>query len=248
MEYITEAHRKKAFSIMGQIADHCGYTPKSMFYDEVIKRMYNRAYDTEISLKPGVCTLDEFDMLMEFLLDIALDVGAQLNGSPKDCFNNTDRYLIAMIKNRKCCITGLPGADIHHTDCIGIGMDRTEVDHSKIPRMALCREKHMECHSIGQQAFNEKYHVHGVLCDYHNNADYESGVDAMLDESDILEVKYQPVRELLGVKFREPKPGHKSRVIVYRMTNAEYEKYISAPNQIEYFYGNIYGVSKIVEM
>ena len=34
--------------------------------------------------------------------------------------------------------------------------------------MPLCRELHIECHTIGQEAFNEKYHVVGVHSHYHN--------------------------------------------------------------------------------
>jgi hypothetical protein len=249
MEYITENHRKKAFVIMGEIAEHCGYLPKSKFYDDVIKPGYNKAYDTSFSLKPGVVTLDEYDMFMEFVLDIAIDVGAQLSGSPKDFFHDIDKYLILMIKNRTCCITGLPGADIHHTETVGMGMDRTEVDHSKIPRMALCREKHMECHSIGQSAFNERYHVHGVLCEFHNGAGYDEEPLTILAHQNIKIMRYNADKGLLGVQFKLSVPGCNDKgVIVYRMEQEEYAAMEGTPDPKQCFIDTVYGKREIVEM
>lgn len=247
MYQITEAHRRKAFAMMGDIADHCGYTPKGKFYDEVIKPMYNKAYDAEFSLKPGSCTLDEYDMFLEFVLDIALDVGAELHGSPKDMFHNIDKYLILMIKNRTCCITGAPGADIHHTETVGMGMDRTEVDHSKIPRMALSREKHQECHQIGQEAFNRKYHVHGVTCNYHNDVWDDGEPVAIPYRQNVIKIAYNGDKGLLGVRFKEPVPGcNEKNLIYYRMTAEEWEELCGAIEPKAAFMESIYGQREIV--
>jgi len=74
---ITEAHRRRAFAEMNEISDRCGYTPKSRFYDDVIKRGYNKAYETDFTMKPGVCTIAEYDRFMRFVDDMAVDVGAR---------------------------------------------------------------------------------------------------------------------------------------------------------------------------
>jgi len=52
---------------------------------------------------------------------------------------------------------------IHHTDAIGRGFDRTTYDDSGHRKMALCAEKHHEVHNIGQESFDKKYGVCGVL-------------------------------------------------------------------------------------
>ena len=54
-----------------------------------------------------------------------------------------------------------------------MGSDRSTIDHSKYPRMALCRELHNECHQMGQEAFNRKYGVYGVYTNYYKNSDLD---------------------------------------------------------------------------
>lgn len=246
---ITESHRKKAFALMNEISDHCGYESKGQFYANVIKPAYNKAHDTDFSLKAGECKLDEYDRFLEFVLDIALDVGVQFSQSPKNRFNSTERYLILMIKNRTCCITGTPNADLHHCDCIGMGNNRDEVDNSKIPRMALSREKHQECGQIGQEAFDRKYHVHGVLCNYHNDVWDDEEPTAIHDTKNIKTMRYSQEKGYLGIQFKVPVPGcNEKAVIVYKMTDAEYEVMASAPEPMEYFMNHVYGQCEIVQL
>ena len=79
-----------------------------------------------------------------------------------------ERMVAMCLKLKICCVSGRSDADIHHANKIGMGNDRTKVDHSNYRRMPLCRELHIECHAIGQEAFNAKYHVVGVYSHYHN--------------------------------------------------------------------------------
>lgn len=246
---ITEAHRKKAFSLMAQISDHCGYESKGQFYTAVIKPAYNKAYDIDFSLKAGECTLDEYDRFLEFVLDIALDVGVQFSQSPKNCFNSVERYLILCIKNRVCCLTGQSGADLHHAVAIGAGMDRDDVDHSKYPRMSLCREKHTECHQIGQAAFDKKYFVHGVLCNYHNDVFDDEEPPLVLAHQNINKIAYSDEKRLVGVKFKQPVPGcNEKNLIYYRMAPEEWGALSGTPNIKQAFMELIYGQRKIVDI
>lgn len=239
---ITAAHRAKAFAVMCEIADHSGYAPKGKFYADVIKPMYNTAYDIDFSLSEKSCTLEEYDMFMEFVIELALTLGVQFNYSPKECFTDTDRYLILMIKNRTCCITGHPNADIHHTIALGMGVDRTEIDHSKYPRMALSREYHQLAEMKGQEWFDKEYCVHGVFCKYHSDVDLENGIDIQFENSDIKLWKYQQVKNLLGVRFKD------GTLVYYRMDNKEHEAMMMAPNSIEWFYTNVYGIYEEVKI
>ena len=56
---------------------------------------------------------------------------------------------------------GRPG-EIHHVDAIGMGRDRRRVDDRRMRKICLRREHHTEAHKIGQPAFMDKYHVHGI--------------------------------------------------------------------------------------
>lgn len=247
MDHITEAHRKKAFALMNEIADHCGYESKGQFYANVIKPAYNKAHDTEFSLKAGECTVDEYDRFLEFVLDIAIDVGVQFSQSPQHCFNNDDRYFALMIKNRTCCISGTPNADIHHCDCIGMGNNRDDADNSKIPRMALSREKHQECGQIGQEAFDKKYHVHGVLCNYHNDA-WDDEYPVLIPSSrNIMKIAYSDEKRLLGVRFKDAVPGcNEKNLIYYQMEPEEWEALSNAPDPKAAFMESVYGQREIV--
>lgn len=51
-------------------------------------------------------------------------------------------WIYANTCSRKCCVCGKPSADIHHTKKIGMGQDRTKVDHTKFKVISLCREHH----------------------------------------------------------------------------------------------------------
>ena len=66
-------------------------------------------------------------------------------------------YIYSCLVNKKCAVCGKP-ADLHHVDHVGMGRDREEIIHEGMEAMPLCRVHHTECHDIGQQSFNDKYH------------------------------------------------------------------------------------------
>ena len=56
------------------------------------------------------------------------------------------------IKAQPCCVTGQLNVDPHHTKSVGSGGS----DLSMVP---LIHRLHQECHSIGQDTFQDKYNV-----------------------------------------------------------------------------------------
>lgn len=250
MNHITEAHRRKAFAMMGEIADHAGYETKSKFYSDIIKPMYNKATDGDFSLSEKVCTVDEFDLFMEFLLELAFSLDVQFKVNPREYIEDTEKYLIICLKNRKCCITGLPDADRHHTLTVGMGNDRNDMNHSLMPRIALCREKHAECHAMGQEAFNKKYHVFGVYADCKDdNAVDEPEHTAIEIYQNIKKMQYNAEKKLFGVRFNNWVPGcNESNLIYYRMAEKEYYYHKNSIDPYKHFTEEIYGKFEIVEM
>lgn len=74
-------------------------------------------------------------------------------------------YIYSCLIQRKCCVCGKL-ADLHHSDAVGMGRDRTEIVHEGMTALPLCRLHHGEAHQIGQKAFEGKYHLtHGVVLD-----------------------------------------------------------------------------------
>lgn len=57
---------------------------------------------------------------------------------------------------------GRPG-EIHHVDAIGAGRDRRYVDDSGYRKICLCREHHTAAHQRGMKAFEQMYHVYGIV-------------------------------------------------------------------------------------
>lgn len=138
---------------------------------ETLKAMYWGDREGTMSLKLGIMTYTDAQLFYEFLLDTSLDLGiayctwANDEHSPRSPLSwgfDQEPLIKLCIKHRVCCITMQAGADIHHVDKIGMGEDRGTVDHSKYILMPLCREKHNECHNMGQALFENKYNVRGV--------------------------------------------------------------------------------------
>lgn len=65
----------------------------------------------------------------------------------------------------KCAVCGKRG-ELHHIDAIGMGGDRTQVEHLGREVISLCREHHTEMHTVGKADFLAKYHLNGgVIAD-----------------------------------------------------------------------------------
>lgn len=71
------------------------------------------------------------------------------------------------LKHKVCCVTfrsrRTHATHLHHTNAIGRGFDRRTYDDSKHRKMMLIAELHHEAHTIGQEAFEKKHGVFGIL-------------------------------------------------------------------------------------
>lgn len=76
--------------------------------------------------------------------------------------DDIDDYVYMCLIHKKCAVCGKK-ADLHHIDTVGMGNDRTEVQHEGREALSLCREHHTEYHTIGKSAFLEKYHLNGGI-------------------------------------------------------------------------------------
>ena len=76
--------------------------------------------------------------------------------------DDIDNYVYMCLIHKKCCICGKK-AELHHVDSVGMGNDRTEVQHEGRNALSLCREHHTEIHAIGINSFLEKYHINGGI-------------------------------------------------------------------------------------
>lgn len=161
LKQITPDQRKKIYATMRDIADYIGEDPESTKHNLKRDFLSGSEYD-EFSLSN--CSNELASDFIEYLLNFALENGVPLKEHPLKRVDDVDRYLLACIRHRVCCVCGRP-AEIHHVDAIGMGRDRKTYDDSEHKKMALCRQHHTEAHQIGVDTFNRKYHVYGVIVD-----------------------------------------------------------------------------------
>lgn len=173
-----------------------GYAYKDRVFDEVFRELglqyiIDTTDDEEIryALQQRYCFLREvpffslsrrkencLDMttasdFLGWLIDMCVEHGIPCSDTLLNRAEDIGRYLYACIAHKRCAISGQK-ADLHHVDAVGMGRSRREITHKGMRAESLAREYHNEAHTIGQAAFDAKYHLHGIpmddrLCEIH---------------------------------------------------------------------------------
>lgn len=160
--HISNMQRKKIYATVKDICECTGYLPEEQ--KEVLKYLHiSRTGCDYFSFSN--CSMDTAREFINTMLDYCIDNGVELTDNPLNRTDDIDHYLYYCIKKKICCITGKPHADLHHVDAVGRGYNRRKADDSKKRKMSLCREKHSEYHTIGAEAFYNKYKVYGIIYD-----------------------------------------------------------------------------------
>lgn len=103
-------------------------------------------------------TVSDANKLLEIVIDFMFGFRVPFKDGYELLPKGEVYYMYLCCKHRKCAICGRH-ADIHHLETIGMGGNRTKVDHTKKHVMALCRKHHGEIEQIGARNFGYKYHV-----------------------------------------------------------------------------------------
>ena len=156
---ITSLQRRKAYATIRDISSWTGYLPEEQ--KEWLKYLYiERTGNPYFSLSD--CSMDTAREFINTILDYALEEGIPLSESGIERTDDIGRYLYSCIKNKRCAVCGRSG-EIHHVDAIGAGRDRRYVDDSGYRKICLCREHHTVAHQRGMKAFEQMYHVYGIV-------------------------------------------------------------------------------------
>lgn len=156
---ITSLQRRKAYATIRDISSWTGYLPEEQ--KEWLKYLYiERTGNPYFSLSD--CSMDTAREFINVILDYALEEGIPLSERGIERTDDIGRYLYSCIKNKRCAVCGRPG-EIHHVDAIGAGRDRRHVDDSGYRKICLCREHHTAAHQRGMKAFEQMYHVYGIV-------------------------------------------------------------------------------------
>ena len=156
---ITSLQRRKAYATIRDISSWTGYLPEEQ--KEWLKYLYiERTGNSYFSLSD--CSMDTAREFINVILDYALEEGIPLSERGIERTDDIGRYLYSCIKNKRCAVCGRSG-EIHHVDAIGAGRNRRHVDDSGYRKICLCREHHTVAHQRGMKAFEQMYHVYGIV-------------------------------------------------------------------------------------
>ena len=170
----TAEQLRKAWAIMSDIA--IAYTGDRRDAEEDVYRPLAQAFaekrmETQQALQRelfrlSTATRSEASAFIGYLIDFVLEYDIPMSRPLGENAEDIGQYVYACLKHKKCAVCGQK-ADIHHCEgsTVGMGRNRREMIHVGCKLMPLCRTHHEECHSIGQQSFDQKYHIEGVTAD-----------------------------------------------------------------------------------
>ncbi|QJY42703.1 hypothetical protein HPB53_07150 [Lactiplantibacillus plantarum] len=150
--------RRLFFALLSDIYTWSGMPTdflKNLFYLQYESYTFGK----QISLSDTTdSSVSDANQLLDLVIDFMFEWHVPFKEGYKLLPREQEYYLFQCCRHRVCMICG-NHADIHHVDVIGVGMNRTHVDHTKRHVMALCRVHHSEIEQIGSVAFSAKYHV-----------------------------------------------------------------------------------------
>lgn len=160
---LSDKQRRMCYSLINAIAEWSGSSTQDIkeafkmeFWADKIDTLAEKVFS--LSNAP-MSLIAEFQ---KFLINFILENDVPLKYSLLNYVDDIDNYVYMCLIHKKCCICGKK-ADLHHVDSVGMGNDRTEVQHEGRKSLSLCRGHHTEIHATGINEFLEKYHINGGI-------------------------------------------------------------------------------------
>lgn len=158
---LSDNQRRFCYSLINAIAEWSGSSTqdiKEAFKLEFWADKVDTLADKIFSLSNAPMSLvAEFQ---KFLIVFILENDVPTKFPLIDYVDDIDHYVYMCLIHKKCAICGKK-AELHHIDTVGLGNDRTQIDHIGKEAISLCRVHRKEYHDIGKQSFFEKYHLNG---------------------------------------------------------------------------------------
>ena len=162
---LSDKQRKMCYALLREISDYTGYGldptkewMKLKFLAEDLEQTAEKIFSLSNAPMSLVCAFQRF--LIRFILDFDIPCSFSL----LEYADDIPDYVYSCLIAKKCVICGRV-AELHHHDRIGAGRNRDEINQEGMLALPLCREHHTEAHTIGQQTFDDKYHVIPVPID-----------------------------------------------------------------------------------
>ena len=163
---LSDKQRRMCYALVKAIADWSGSGAEEVkeafkldFWAERVDTLSDKIFSLSNAPMSLVAELQRF--LVAFILTHDVPTKRPL----REYVDDIEAYTYLCLVRRKCAVCERR-AELHHIDAVGMGNDRTEVQHEGREVMSLCREHHMELHTVGKAEFMTKYHLDGgVPCD-----------------------------------------------------------------------------------
>lgn len=161
--HLSDKQRRMCYALINAISEWSGETQegtKTLLKLEFSQERIETLGDKMFSLSNAPMSLvAEFQRyLIDFIITYDIPLKFPLLGYVDDI----EHYTYMCLINKKCVICG-KRADLHHVDTVGIGNDRTKINHLGKEVLSLCREHHGEYHNVGKSEFMAKYHLNGGI-------------------------------------------------------------------------------------
>ena len=154
---ITPEQRKKAFAMIGDIANWQGDLPQAV--EEMFKYFAMSTF-SEIPehFSLSNCSVTTARLYIQLLLEFCFKWDVPFATRTWDAISSDYATQMQCLKHRQCVICR-KHAQFAHVETVGMGRNRKFIDHSQHHFMALCATHHAEQHNIGINTFIQKYHI-----------------------------------------------------------------------------------------
>lgn len=159
---LSAKQRNVCYKLLRAISDYTGDGPEKT--KEIMKQQF-----LESELSDGMIqdfSLSNVSMsvaaaFQRYLVRFIVDWDIPTEFPLLEYVDDVSDYVYACAVKRKCCVCGKP-AEVHHHKRIGMGRDRTKIDHGGLLMEPLCRIHHTECHTMTQDEFDDKYLIRPI--------------------------------------------------------------------------------------
>lgn len=160
---LSDKQRRMCYALINAIAEWSGSDTEEVkqafkldFWAERVDTLADKIFSLATAPMSLVAEFQRF--LVGFILSNDVPVKRPL----LEYVDDLESYVYMCLIHKKCVVCGRR-AELHHVDAIGMGNDRTKVEHLGREVMSLCREHHTEIHTLGRTEFFGKYHFAGGI-------------------------------------------------------------------------------------
>ena len=171
---LSQAQNGLIHVLLKEFGEQLGYTLLEI--KELMKEQFAIATD-RLDFSTARCDMETANEFISFIIEQALELGINLYILGKhdkrykhilEIDNITQRYVIACLRKRTCCICGkvhdeYNTVDLEHWKTVASSAGTYENDDGlQNPFLTLCRQHHNEKHNIGVESFKNRYYIEGV--------------------------------------------------------------------------------------